>query len=74
MTVRVIRGTKQQIARELADLPGEVSQAIVLIDEPVARPPHVDSREDPFTEMKDVESTATDVDDAREQIYPPEDR
>jgi hypothetical protein len=33
MTVRIITGSKQQIAEQVARMPGEVREAIVFIDE-----------------------------------------
>jgi hypothetical protein len=46
MQAHVLRGTKQQIADNLAQMPDEVCEAIVFVDEPVpaeARmPPHLE--------------------------------
>jgi hypothetical protein len=77
MTVRVITGSKQQIAEQVAGLPGEVREAIVFIDDapasatPGTRP--IDpaaTAEDFFAEMKPyMVDMADDVDDSREAIY-----
>ena len=80
MTVRVLTGSKQQIARQVSQLPGEVREAIVFIDEapaasssPAGGPPPgaTGSVEDFFAEMQphmaDVGGAA--VDDSREAIY-----
>ena len=81
MTVRVITGSKQQIAEQVSRLPGEVREAIVFIDEappasaaPGGAPPvgAAGSVDDFFAEMKpymaDVGIDAV-VDDSRDAIY-----
>jgi hypothetical protein len=71
MTARVLTGTKQQIAQQVANLEGEVREAIVFIDEPAGdgRQSVPESVEEFFKEMEPYESHATDVDDSREAIY-----
>jgi hypothetical protein len=80
MTVRVITGSKQQIAEQGARLPGEVREAIVFIDEAPAPSSGSETRpstgaagsvEDLFAEMGPYMADAGDVavDDSRDAIY-----
>ena len=80
MTVRVITGSKQQIAEQVARLPGEVREAIVFIDEAPAASSAPGARastgaagsvEDFFAEMKPymVDRGDVAVDDSRDAIY-----
>src|SRR4051794_39337960 len=82
MTVRVITGSKQQIAEQVAKLPGEVREAIVFIDEtPTDTPSSGTSPASPkdsgsyataeafFAEMESHMVDVGDVDDSREAIY-----
>jgi hypothetical protein len=79
MTVRVLTGSKQQIARQISRIPGEVREAIVFIDEapsstatedgpPAGVPPTAEAL---FTEMQPYMADVGDaaVDDSRESIY-----
>jgi hypothetical protein len=75
MTTRVLTGSKQEIARKVADLEGDVRQAIVFIEEPGTTPaagtplPVPATVEEMFAEMEPYMSQAVDVDDSREAIY-----
>ena len=79
MTVRVITGSKQQIAEQVSRLPGEVREAIVFIDEAPAAPSPgagpspgaAASVEDFFAEMESYMVDLGDavVDDSRDAIY-----
>ena len=79
MSVRVITGSKQQIAQQVSQLPGEIREAIVFIDDgppssplsPAAANGAEKTVEDFFAEMAphmaDVGEAA--VDDSRDAIY-----
>jgi hypothetical protein len=77
MTARVLTGSKQEIAQKVANLPGEVREAIVFVEEStdlgsrggessveVAR-----EAEDIFAEMEPYMVHVGDVDDSREALY-----
>jgi hypothetical protein len=70
MQAHVLRGTKQQIAENLARMPGEVREAIVFVEEPAPAEARMPDREDIFSEMRlymvDVEEL---LDDTREAVY-----
>jgi hypothetical protein len=71
MTVRVLKGSKQEIAQQFANLKGEVREAIVLVDEPFA----VEAQDVPetvealFREMEPYMVNVGDVDYSRDGIY-----
>ena len=70
MQAHVLRGTKQQIAENLARMPGEVREAIVFVEEPApgeARMP--DREEDIFAEMRPYMVDVEGLDDSREAVY-----
>ena len=79
MTVRVLTGSKQQIAEQVSQLPGEVREAIVFIDETPASTAArngpaagvAGSTEELFVEMQpymaDVGQAV--VDDSRAGVY-----
>jgi len=71
MAAHVLRRTKQQIARELAQMPGEVREAIVFVEEPAPAGPGAltDGGEDIYAEMRPFMADVQDVDDSREAIY-----
>jgi hypothetical protein len=79
MTVRVITGSKQQIAEQVAGLTGEVREAIVFIDDAPRSPTPSGTPGDAgpwrtvdefFAEMTPyMVDVADDVDDSREAIY-----
>jgi hypothetical protein len=71
MQAHVLRGTKQEIAENVARMPGEVREAIVFVEEPatVVSLDRMPSAEDIFAEMRPFMVDAEDVDDSREAIY-----
>lgn len=73
MTVRVLTGSKQEIAQKVASLDGEVREAIVFIEESTdLRPSGGEGAEnagDVFAEMEPYVIHVRDVDDSREALY-----
>jgi hypothetical protein len=69
MQAHVLRGTKQQIAENLAQMPGEVREAIVFVDEPTPTEARMPDREDIFAEMRPYMVSVEDLNDAREAVY-----
>jgi hypothetical protein len=69
MTARVLTGSKQEIAQQLANLQGEVRQAIVFIEEPAPNLPVPATVEEMFAEMEPYTVKVGDVDDSRDAIY-----
>jgi hypothetical protein len=73
MTARVIKGSKQQIAQQVADMEGDVREAIVFVEEPagaVTSEPVPATVEEMFKEMEPYMSHGDgDVDYSREGIY-----
>ncbi len=66
--MQVLRGTRQQIAENLAKTPGEVREAIVFVDVPAAAA-RMPGREDIFAEMLPYMVNVEDLDDSREAVY-----
>jgi len=69
MQAHVLRGTKQQIAENLARMPGEVREAIVFVEEPAQAKARMPDREDIFAEMRPYMVDVEDLDDTREAVY-----
>jgi hypothetical protein len=71
MKAHVLRGSKQEIAANLARIAGEVREAIVFEEEPAPAVPGARTRdaEDIFAEMLPFMVDAPDVDDSREAVY-----
>ena len=71
MTARVLTGSKQEIARQVANLEGDVREAIVFIEEPAgAATQDVPATvEELFKEMEPYTTSIDDFDDSRETIY-----
>ena len=70
MTVRVLTGSKQEIAQQVASLEGEVREAVVFIEEPAGASKDVPATvEELFAEMEPYTVKVGDVDDSREAIY-----
>lgn len=69
MQAHVLRGTKQQIAENLARMPGEIREAIVFVEEPATAETRMSGREDIFAEMQPYMVDAEDWDDSREAVY-----
>jgi hypothetical protein len=70
MTTHVLKGSKQQIAHDLAQLTGEVREAIVFVEDNLpterAESGHDD---DIFAEMRPFMVNVQDVVDSRESVY-----
>ena len=66
MRTHVLRGSKQEIAENLAKISGEVREVIVFEEEPVHPTPQT---EDIFVEMRPFMVDVQDLDDSREAIY-----
>jgi hypothetical protein len=67
MNARVLRGSKQEIAERVAQLPGDVREVIVFVDDVAdARP---GAGEDIFAEMDGFTVRAGSVDYSRDAIY-----
>lgn len=69
MQAHVLRGTKQQIAENLARMPGEVREAIVFVEEPALAEARMPDGEDIFVEMRSYMVDVEDLDDTREAVY-----
>jgi hypothetical protein len=71
MKPHVLRGSKQEIVERLARMTGEVRQAFVFEEEPVAVGPGPGpaDAEDIFAEMRPFMVNDRDVDDSRASIY-----
>jgi hypothetical protein len=67
MIARVLRGSKQEIAERVAQLPGEVHEVIVFVDE--VTDARQGASEDIFSEMDGFTVRAGDVDYSRDAIY-----
>jgi hypothetical protein len=66
MQAHVLKGTKQQIAEDLARISGVVREAIVFVEEPATQMAVAD---DIFAEMRPFMVDVDEVDDSREAIY-----
>jgi len=69
MQAHVLRGTKQQIAENLARMPGEVREAIVFVEEPEPAEARMPDGEDIFAEMRPYMVNVENLDDTREAVY-----
>jgi hypothetical protein len=69
MQAHVLRGTKQQIAENLAQMPGEVREAIVFVEESAPAEARMPAGEDIFAEMRPYMVNVEDLDDTREAVY-----
>jgi hypothetical protein len=70
MKTHVLRGSKEEIARELVRISGEVREAIVFEEEPAAAPAGAEPEAgDIFAEMRPFMVDVPDVDDSREAVY-----
>ncbi len=70
MTTRILTGSKQEIARQITDLQGEVRQAVVYIEEPADAPLPVPATvEEMFAEMEPYMADVEKFDDSRAAIY-----
>ena len=71
MTAHVLKGTKHEIARQVANLEGDVREAIVFVAQPAAAPAQVapPTAEELFEEMAPYMVNVGNVDYSREAIY-----
>lgn len=71
MTAITLKGSKQEIAQQVANLEGEVREAIVFIESPVnaSTPPVPATVEELFAEMEPYMVNVGNVDYSREAIY-----
>lgn len=73
MTARVLTGSKQEIAQQVANLEGDVRKAIVFLEESpqtaTAAPFAPEAVEDLFKEMEQYMVNVGGVDYSREGIY-----
>ncbi len=67
MSAQILRGTKQEIAQSVAQLPGEVREAIVFVEEPLA--PTEASPQELFASMEQFAVHAGGADYSREALY-----
>lgn len=69
MTAHVLTGSKLEIAQKVANLQGEVREAVVFIEEPATTRAESATVEDLFAEMEPHTVKVGDVDDSRNTIY-----
>lgn len=69
MKTHVLRGSKQEIAETLVRISGEVLEAIVFEEEPVALAAVPNETADIFAEMAPFMVDVLNVDDSREAVY-----
>jgi hypothetical protein len=70
MNARVLQGSKQEIAEKILQVPGEIREVVVIVEEPdAAAPTPPEPGEDIFAEMKPYEVSVGDADFSREAIY-----
>lgn len=67
MNAQVLRGSKQEIAEKLAQIQGEVREAIVFVEEPTEA--SGDPGEDIFAEMTPFMVDVDNADYSRESLY-----
>ena len=69
MTARVLKGSKQEIAQQVANLEGDVREAIVFIEPPLGASIEPVPVEELFKEMEPYMVNVGNVDYSREAIY-----
>ena len=69
MQAHVLKGTKQQIAENLARMPGEVREAIIFVEEPAPVEARMSGSDDIFAEMRSYMVDVEGLDDSREAVY-----
>jgi hypothetical protein len=71
MSAHVLKGSKKELAEGLAQINGDVREAIVFVDDsaPSASGNPAVGTEDIFAEMRPFLVQAPDIDDSREAIY-----
>lgn len=65
MKPRVLTGSKHEIAEQVAEIEGDIREAIVFIDEPAP----AESAGDVFAEMGPATVQQPEADDSRQAIY-----
>ena len=66
MTAHVLTGSKHEIAHQIADMAGDVCEAIVFVAEVRPQAP---ASEDIFAEMERLTVQRASVDDSRDAVY-----
>jgi len=69
MTARVLQGSKQEIAEKLMQIPGDIREVIVVVEELLPAPDPPAPGEDIFAEMEPYMVHVGDADWSREAIY-----
>jgi hypothetical protein len=71
MTTLILKGSKQEIAKRLVMISGEVREAIVFVEDtkPAASAEGTQDAQDIFAEMRAFMVDAADVDDSRAAVY-----
>ncbi len=67
MIAKVLQGSKQEIAEKIVQIPGDIREVIVVVEEPIPVPPA--PGEDIFAEMEPFMVHVGDADCSREAIY-----
>ncbi len=67
MFAKVLQGSKQEIAEKITQIPGEIREVIVVVEDPVVIP--LAPGEDIFAEMEPYMAHVGDADFSREAIY-----
>jgi predicted sugar kinase len=67
MSAQILRGSKQEIAEKILELPGDIHEVIVIVEEPTAV--FTEPGEDIFADMAPYEAHAGGADCSRETIY-----
>jgi hypothetical protein len=67
MSVQVLKGSKQEIADQVAQMPGEVREVIVFVEDPSETP--LGEGEDIFAEMAPFTVNVGNADCSRESLY-----
>jgi hypothetical protein len=68
MKVQVLKGSKQQIAQSVAEIPGQVLEVVVFVEDP-SDTGSAEASEDMFAEMEPFTVKAGDVDYSRDSLY-----
>lgn len=68
MKVQVLRGSKQQIAEAVAEMPGEVREAVVFVEGP-SDPALAAPEQDIFAEMEPFMAKAGNAEYSRDALY-----
>ena len=77
MNPRIVKGSMREIADVVSRLDGEVTEAIVFVNDPLDTPPTQSANaasSDIFAEMENLTVRRGDSDSSRESLYRPGDR